>query len=111
MIIEGTFLLKSCLYIALGFFSLHYIDQRKVTDMLNIFKFFWVCLGFYIVLIITELVLTFNYVTDLVEPINPDYKDDVQNNLIAFFVGLRFIALIAYAGFVIFYFRTMSRYN
>ena len=65
MIIEGTFLLKACLYIAIGFFSLHYIDQRKVTDMQNLFKFFWVCLTIYLVLIITEIILTFNYVSSL----------------------------------------------
>ena len=69
MIIEGTFLLKSCLYIALGFFSLHYIDQRKVTEMLNLFKFFWVCLGFYDILIISELILTCSYVGELVDKI------------------------------------------
>jgi hypothetical protein len=114
MIIEGTFLLKACLYIAMGFFSLHYIDQRKVTDMLNLFKFFWVCLIFYVILIITELILTFSYVADLVDPIENISEETIKefkNNLITYFVGLRFIALIAYAGFVVFYFRTMSKYN
>lgn len=112
MIIEGTFLLKACLYIALGFFSLHYIDQRKVTDMQILFKFFWVCLIFYVILIITELILTFNYIDELVKPeFHDDKAEEIKNNLIAYFVGFRFIALIAYAGFVIFYFRTMSKYN
>ena len=117
MIIEGTFLLKACLYIALGFFSLHYIDQRKVTEMLNLFKFFWVCLGFYVILIISELILTFSYVGELVDKIpittvtTSEVKEEFENNLIAYFVGLRFIALIAYAGFVVIYFRTMSKYN
>lgn len=117
MIIEGTFLLKACLYIAFGFFSLHYIEQRKVTEMLNLLKFFWICLGFYVILIITELILTFSYVGELVDMIpttnntTDETKQEQKNNLITYFVGLRFIALIAYAGFVVVYFRTMSKYN
>jgi hypothetical protein len=35
--------------------------------MLNLFKFFWVCLGFYVILIISELILTFSYVGELVD--------------------------------------------
>lgn len=110
MIIEGTFLLKACLYIAIGFFSLHYIDQRKVTDMQNLFKFFWVCLVLYLLLIMTEIILTFNYIGNLFEKEIMN-KEDTRNQLTTYFVGIRFIAVFAYVGFVVAYYKVMSKYN